>query len=71
MSNRSMETTLPKLGWSFAELEVAAGLSRATLYRLLASGELATMKIRGRRLVPAWQVQKLLDARELDMTRAS
>jgi hypothetical protein len=60
-----METTVPKLGWSFAELEVAPGLSRATLYRLLAAGQLQTVKVRGRRLVPAWQAQKLLDARDL------
>jgi hypothetical protein len=55
--------SVPKLGWSFAELEVASGLSRATLYRLLAAGQLATVKIRGRRLVPAWQAQALLDGK--------
>jgi hypothetical protein len=54
--------SVPRLGYSFAELEVATGLSRATLYRLLASGELVTVKVRGRRLVPAWQAQALLEA---------
>ena len=55
--------SVPKLGWSLAELEVATGLSRSLLYRMIAAGELSTVKIRGRRLVPAWQVQALLDAR--------
>ena len=56
--------SVPKLGWSLAELEVATGLSRSLLYRMIAAGELSTVKIRGRRLVPAWQAQALLDARE-------
>ena len=55
--------SVPKLGWSFAELEVATGLSRATLYRMLSEGQLQTVKVRGRRLIPAWQAEKLLDAR--------
>jgi predicted DNA-binding transcriptional regulator AlpA len=53
--------SVPKLGWSLAEIEVATGLSRSLLYRMMAAGELSTIKIRGRRLVPAWQAEKLLD----------
>ena len=64
MSNPNMDmqnTSVPKLGWSLAEVEVATGLSRATLYRMIAGNELATVKVRGRRLVPGWQAQKLLE----------
>jgi excisionase family DNA binding protein len=60
--------SVPKLGWSLAELEVATGLSRATLYRMLAAGQLESVKVRGRRLVPAWQAQKLLDSRPAALT---
>ena len=52
---------LPKLAWSLAEIEVATGLSRSLLYRMVAAGELQTIKVRGRRLVPTWQAEKLLD----------
>ena len=61
----TQNVSIPKLGWSFAELEVATGLSRATLYRMLSDGQLQTVKVRGRRLVPAWQAQTLLDARNV------
>lgn len=57
-----METqsiNIPKLGWSLAEIEVATGLSRATLYRMANDGQLETVKVRGRRLVPDREAQKL------------
>lgn len=53
--------SIPKLGWSFAEFEAASGLSRSTLYRMLAGGQLHTVKIRGRRIIPAWQAERLFD----------
>lgn len=67
LSNRHMDAqtvSVPKLGYSLAEVEIATGLSRATLYRMLSAGQLSTVKVRGRRLVPAWQAQKLLERRE-------
>jgi len=60
---KAQSISLPKLGWSMAEIEVATGLSRATLYRMLSAGQLHTVKIRGRRLVPSWQAQALLDGK--------
>ena len=66
LSNQDMEArtvSVPKLGWSLAELEAATGLSRSLLYRMVADGELTTIKVRGRRLVPAWQAERLLDSR--------
>ena len=64
MSNRAMNALtieVPKLGFSLAELEIATGLSRATLYRLIGSGELETVKVRGRRLVPSEHAQALIE----------
>jgi excisionase family DNA binding protein len=49
----------PRLGYSFAELEVLIGLSRSTLHRMVARGEIETVKRGRRRLVPADQVQRL------------
>jgi excisionase family DNA binding protein len=40
-----------RLAMSIREAEHATGLSRATLYRLIASGRLMTLKIGARRLV--------------------
>lgn len=67
LSNPRMDVqtvSVPKLGYSLAEVEIATGLSRATLYRMLSAGQLSTVKVRGRRLVPAWQAQKLLEAKD-------
>jgi excisionase family DNA binding protein len=51
--------TFPRLGYSLAELEVLIGLSRSTLHRMVARGDLETVKHGRRRLVPADQVQRL------------
>jgi excisionase family DNA binding protein len=51
--------TFPRLGYSFAELEVLVGLSRSTLHRMVARGELQTVKRGRRRLVPVSQVERL------------
>jgi len=60
--------SVPKLVWSLAELEVATGLSRSLLYRMMAAGELTTIKVRGRRLVPGWQAERLLESRPQEQT---
>jgi hypothetical protein len=71
LSNQDMEArtvSVPKLGWSLAELEVATGLSRSLLYRMMAAGQLITIKVRGRRLVPGWQAERLLQTRPQEQT---
>jgi len=45
---------------SIIEAARACGLSRATLYRLLAEGKLTTVKIGSRRLVPIASIDALL-----------
>ena len=49
----------PKFGFSIAETEVASGLSRATLYRLVAAGKLRTVQHGRRRIVPADEIARL------------
>jgi excisionase family DNA binding protein len=52
----------PRLAFSIAETEVACGLSRATIYRLIERGELVTVKRGGRRLVPRAELERLCGA---------
>lgn len=49
-----------RLALSIREAEHASGLSRATLYRLIASGKLMTLKIGARRLVTVAALEALL-----------
>lgn len=58
-----METqtlTVPRLAYSIAETEVMSGLSRSSLYRLMAAGQLKTVLRGRRRLVPVQELQKLV-----------
>ena len=62
-----METqtvSIPRLAYSFCEAELATGLSRSTLYRLAARGELTTVKHGKRRLIPTEQLERLCAAPE-------
>jgi excisionase family DNA binding protein len=46
---------------SIKEAAQTCGLSRATVYRLIADGKLATLKIGARRLVPVGAIDALLN----------
>jgi excisionase family DNA binding protein len=46
---------------SIEETAKTCGLSRATLYRLIADGKLSTLKIGARRLVPVGALDALLN----------
>jgi excisionase family DNA binding protein len=48
-----------RLAYSLAEAEAMSGLSRSSLYRLIAAGELKTVSHGRRRLVPSAELQKL------------
>jgi excisionase family DNA binding protein len=50
----------PRRALSIKEAAEACGLSRATLYRLMADGKLTTLKIGARRLVPVVAIDALL-----------
>lgn len=49
-----------KLSFSVAETEYLSGLSRTNIYRLIAMGKLKTVKVGGRRLIPAQALRELL-----------
>jgi excisionase family DNA binding protein len=49
---------------SIKEAAEACGLSRATIYRLIADGKLSTLKIGARRLVPVGAIDALLSPGE-------
>ena len=46
--------------FSIRETERATSLSHATIYRIIASGKLKTVKVGARRLVPAHAIDALL-----------
>jgi excisionase family DNA binding protein len=50
-----------RLVYSVGEAARACGLSRATLYRLIASGKLKTVKVGARRLVLRSALDELLE----------
>src|ERR1700722_8205885 len=59
---QTQSISFPRLGYSLAELEVLVGLSRSTLHRMVARGELETVKLGRRRFVPVAQVLQLCNA---------
>jgi excisionase family DNA binding protein len=50
---QSLDVSLSRLGYSIAEAEIVTNLSRATLYRAVASGRLRLVKVGRRSLIPA------------------
>ena len=60
MSKNRMSTEHPPLAYRIEEASRVSGLSRTTLYKLIASKELASAKVAGRRLVPADALKKLI-----------
>jgi len=50
---------LPRLAYSLSECEILSGLSRSSLYRLMAAGQLRTVKRGDRRLVPSAELERL------------
>lgn len=59
--NTLKRSTLPeKLAFTVLEAEHVSGLSRTNLYQLMANGKLKSVKVGGRRLVPAEALRELL-----------
>ena len=59
----SNKETLERRALSIPEAARTCGLSRATIYRLIADGKLSTLKIGARRLVPVGALDALLSGR--------
>ncbi len=49
-----------KLSYSIDDASSALGVSRQTIYRLIADQDLRTVRIRGRRIIPAAEISRLL-----------
>jgi excisionase family DNA binding protein len=58
--------TFPRLAYSLAELEVLTGLSRSTFYRMVARGELETVKFGRSRMVSTREAAKLFRNEQTD-----
>ena len=56
--------TFPRLAYSLAESEALSGLSRSSLYRLIAAEKLKTVQHGRRRLVPRDELERLCRPQE-------
>lgn len=56
--------SVPRYGFSLAEVEIALGLSRPTLYRMIRAGELRTVQHGRRRIVPGTELERLCQPAE-------
>jgi predicted DNA-binding transcriptional regulator AlpA len=50
-----------KLAYTVPEFVRAFGISRTSVYELMKTGELATVKVAGRRLIPRLSAMRLLE----------
>ena len=60
---KTMDTqhnTMPRVAYSLDEVAASLGLSRRSLYGLMAAGRLSTVKLGKRRLVPAAELERLV-----------
>ena len=55
----SSALSFSRLAYSLAEGEALSGLSRSSLYRLIAAGKLKTVQRGRRRLIPAQELERL------------
>ena len=51
------------LAWSPTEAAVRLGISRATVYELLSTGQLASFKVGSRRLIPDAEIRRFIAER--------
>ncbi len=58
--NSTTSSAIEPLGYRVNEAAKALGISRAFLYQLFASGKLRSVKVAGRRIVPADAIRALL-----------
>ena len=56
------KSTPEKLAYTVAEASYAIGIGRTKIYELMKTGELATVKVAGRRLIPRQNALRLLES---------
>ena len=54
-----IDAPISRLAYSLAESETLIGLSRSSLYRLIAAGKLRTVQHGRRRIVPRTELERL------------
>ena len=59
MQSQHVSILIPRLAYSLAEVETLSGLSRASLYRLIAAGKLESVTRGRRRLIPSQALHAL------------
>jgi excisionase family DNA binding protein len=64
MAQQHVISPVEKRAFSIKETARACGISRATVYRLVADGKLKTLKIGARRVVPVSAIEALLSGGE-------
>lgn len=52
-----------RIAYNIDEAALATGLGRTTIYKLIGSGQLGSLKIGNRRLIPAHALERLIDER--------
>ncbi len=57
--------TEPRLAYGIAEAAAMLGIGRTTIYELVRSGQLATLKIGQRRLVTRVDLERFIDGRRV------
>ena len=62
--NNSMSPQLNPFGYSVEQLMQLLPIGRTSIYKLIKSGELQTVVICGRRIVPASEISRLLASPE-------
>lgn len=56
--------TVPRSAYSLDEAAQSLGISRRTVYELMARGQLSTITLGRRRLVPAGELERLVTPQE-------
>ena len=68
--SKSGHTKPERRAYSVEETAEITDLSRSTIYRLIATGKLTTLKVGARRIVPSPSIDALLDAAKADASSA-
>jgi hypothetical protein len=55
---------IPKIAFNLGEAEYSIGISKRTLNRLIASGQIKSVLVRGCRLIPATELQRICGAEQ-------
>jgi excisionase family DNA binding protein len=57
---------IPKIAFNLGEAEYSLGVSKRTLNRLIETGQIQSVRIRGCRLIPAAELFRIAGARQED-----